>query len=97
MWNFVTGIRIDMYRVRHMSRFFLASAALHLGVLVALGYGSDPHLAEAWRWLLDKQDAQGRWKLENALNGKMWIDIEKKGRPSKWITLRALRALKAVA
>ncbi len=68
-----------------------------LAVLVALGYGGDPRLAEVWRWLLGKQDAQGRWKLENALNGKMWIDIEKRGRPSKWITLRALRVLKAAA
>jgi hypothetical protein len=66
-------------------------------VLVALGYGNDPRLAEVYHWLLSKQDAQGRWKLENSLNGKMWIDIEKKGKPSKWITLRVLRVLKAVA
>jgi hypothetical protein len=25
----------------------------------------------------------------------MWADIEVKGKPSKWITLRALRVLKA--
>ena len=25
----------------------------------------------------------------------MWVDIEKKGQPSKWVTLRALRVLKA--
>lgn len=67
-----------------------------LGVLVALGYGNDPRLAETYRWLLSKQDAQGRWKLENSLNGKMWIDIEKKGKPSKWVTLRALRVIKAM-
>jgi hypothetical protein len=24
----------------------------------------------------------------------MWVDIEKKGRSSKWVTLRALRVLK---
>jgi hypothetical protein len=28
--------------------------------------------------------------------GKMWMDIEKKGKPSKWVTLRALRVLKMV-
>jgi hypothetical protein len=65
-----------------------------LSVLVALGLGTDPRLEEAWDWLLAKQDSQGRWKLENTLNGKMWIDIEQRGRPSKWITLRVLRALK---
>jgi hypothetical protein len=26
----------------------------------------------------------------------MWIDIEQRGKPSKWVTLRALRVLKAV-
>jgi hypothetical protein len=67
-----------------------------LSVLVARGYGRDPRLAEAYQWLLHKQDAQGRWRLENALNGKMWIDIERRGEPSKWITLRALQVVKAI-
>ncbi len=66
-------------------------------VLVELDYGSDPRLANALWLILSKQDAQGRWKLENALNDKMWADIEEKGKPSKWVTLRALRVLKRVA
>lgn len=41
-------------------------------------------------------DAQGRWKLEHAFTGKVWADIERRGQPSKWITLRALRVIKAV-
>jgi hypothetical protein len=67
-----------------------------LSVLVALGHGADPRLDEAWQWLRSKQDSQGRWKLENTLNGKMWIDIEERGRPSKWITLRAMRAMQSM-
>lgn len=63
-------------------------------ILVDLGYSSDPRLAAALQFILSKQDQQGRWKLANSLNGKMWVDIEKKGQPSKWITLRALRVLK---
>jgi hypothetical protein len=66
-------------------------------VLVELGYGDDPRLANALQLILSKQDAQGRWKLENTLNGKMWADIEEKGKPSKWVTLRALRILKRIA
>jgi hypothetical protein len=62
--------------------------------LVDLGYGEDPRLKSAFEWIVGKQDGQGRWKLENSLNGKMWVDIEAKGKPSKWITLRALRTLK---
>jgi len=64
--------------------------------LVALGYGRDPRLQPALNWLLSKQNEQGRWKLENSLNGKMWVDIKSRGKPSKWVTLRALRALKQV-
>lgn len=67
-----------------------------LAVLATLGYGADPRLAEAYHWVLSKQDAQGRWKLENSLNRRMLIDIEKQGKPSKWITLRALRLIKAM-
>ena len=26
----------------------------------------------------------------------MWVDIEQKGKPSKWVTLRALRMLRAL-
>lgn len=66
-------------------------------VLVDLGYGRDPRLANALGFIRSKQDAQGRWKLENSLNGKMWLDLEKKGQPSKWVTLRALCVLKRSA
>jgi hypothetical protein len=65
-------------------------------VLVEAGYGGDPRLANALQFILSKQDDRGRWKLENSLNGKMWADIEEKEKPSKWITLRALRVLKRV-
>jgi hypothetical protein len=63
-------------------------------VLMELGYGEDSRLSNALQLILSKQNAQGRWKLENALSGKMWADIEQKGRPSKWVTLRVLRVLK---
>jgi hypothetical protein len=40
------------------------------------------------------QGDDGRWLLKHTFNGKMWIDIEEKHMPSKWITLRALRVMK---
>lgn len=67
-----------------------------LAVLTTLGYGGDARLEEAYHWLLSKQNSEGCWKLENTLNGKMWIDIEKRGKPSKWVTLRALRVIKGI-
>jgi hypothetical protein len=38
-------------------------------------------------------DDRLRWKLGNTFNGKMLADVETKGQPSKWVTLRALLAL----
>jgi hypothetical protein len=64
-------------------------------VLVDLGYGDDPRLENSIQFILGKQDKQGRWKLENTMN-RMWVEIEKKREPSKWVTLRALRVLKRV-
>ncbi len=38
-------------------------------------------------------DSEMRWAMRNTLNGKMHADVEAKGQPSKWLTLRALRVL----
>ena len=64
--------------------------------LTEAGYGGDPRLKNAVALVLSKQDAQARWAMKHSLNGKMWADIEEKGKPSKWVTLRALRVLKAI-
>ncbi|MBI3761879.1 MAG: nitrogen fixation protein NifH, partial [Chloroflexi bacterium] len=63
--------------------------------LTEAGYGRDPRLKNAIELALSKRDADGRWALKHSLNGKMWADIEVKGKPSKWVTLRAMRVLKA--
>ena len=62
--------------------------------LVDMGYGYDPSLEPAFDWIRGKRNKEGRWALRNTLNGKMWADIEKRGKPSKWVTLRALRVMK---
>ena len=54
----------------------------------------DPRLEDALLILLRKRGADGKWLLEFSFNGKMNVQIEKKGRPSKWITLRAMKVLK---
>ena len=50
-------------------------------------------LAKPLQVIHDKRTADGVWLLERTLNGKMWSDVEVKGQPSKWITLRALLVL----
>jgi hypothetical protein len=53
----------------------------------------DQRMDEAMNLLKGKQMADGRWELQNSYNGKLIVDIEKKGEPSKWITLKALGVL----
>jgi len=74
---------------------YVTDVLQNLEVLAALGHGQDERLAAALDMVEGKQDAQGRWKLEYGYNGKTWVDVEHKGRPSKWVTLRVLRVLKA--
>jgi hypothetical protein len=64
--------------------------------LVALGYGSDPRLANAIELIRKKQDDQGRWLLEYDYTGKTWVNFGMKKQANKWVTLRALRVLKKV-
>jgi hypothetical protein len=63
--------------------------------LVNLGYGGDPRLANVLALIREKQDATGRWLLEYDYTGKTWVDFGPKKRPNKWVTLRALKVLKA--
>ena len=64
-----------------------------LGILTQLGY-KDERMQEAIDMLISKQDDWGRWNLENTFNGRFQVNIEQKGKPSKWITLKALKVLK---
>jgi len=65
-----------------------------LGILSRLGF-RDERMRGAVELVRRKQDERGRWVLGQSWNGKMLVDIEQKGRPSKWITLNAIRALGA--
>jgi hypothetical protein len=64
-----------------------------LGILTSLGY-KDKRLQEAVDLVVSKQDKHGRWIMESTFNGRFQTNIEQKGKPSKWITLRALKVLK---
>ncbi|HEY1296869.1 MAG TPA: hypothetical protein VGJ60_27645 [Chloroflexota bacterium] len=66
----------------------------NLEVLSELGYADDSRVQPALEWLLSKQDPHGRWINEYAYNHKTWINVDRQGAPSKWVTLRACRAVK---
>jgi len=54
----------------------------------------DARMNDAISILKSKQNKEKRWNLENSYNGKMLVDIEEKGNPSRWITYKALKILK---
>jgi len=59
------------------------------------GAAPDERAAEAVELVASKRDADGRWPLEARYPGVMPVEIDEgEGRPSRWITLRALRVLR---
>jgi hypothetical protein len=77
--------------------FYVTDLLQNVEALVALGYGDDPRLSNALTLIREKQDDAGRWALEYDYAGKTWVDFGKKKQPNKWVTLRALKVLKAAA
>lgn len=73
---------------------YITDVLQNLEVLNTLDYGGDPRLQKGINLLLSKQEKDGRWLMNYSYNGKTWVDIEEKHKPSKWVTLRALRVLK---
>ena len=72
----------------------------HYNVLRGLEYfaraGSprDSRLQDAIDLLQAQRLEDGRWPLQYKFSGKVFFDMEKVGKPSRWVTLRALRVLR---
>ncbi len=64
-----------------------------LAALMGAGEGRRPEYEPAIAAVEGAADDQMRWKMRNSFNGKMLADVEAKGQPSKWLTLRALQVL----
>ncbi len=66
-----------------------------LDYLRRAGIAPDERVAEAIDLVASKRDRNGRWPLETRYPGPMPVEIDEgEGRPSRWITLRALRVLR---
>ncbi len=77
--------------------FYVTDILQILEALINLGVGNDPRLEHAIQILIDKQDDLGRWPLEYDYAGKTWVDFGAKKTANKWVTLRALRVIQALA
>jgi squalene cyclase len=67
-----------------------------LSVVTKLGYAEDPRIDDALQVIMNKRLSTGEWPVERNYAGTMYGIIERKGKPSKWMTLEALRVLKRV-
>ncbi len=74
---------------------YVADVLQNLEVLAELGHARDPRLANAIELVLSKQDELARWKNEYPYARTTWVPFEPTRSPSKWVTLRACRVLKA--
>jgi hypothetical protein len=72
---------------------YVADVLQNVEVLCELGHGTDPRLEGAIAWILAQQDDQGRFRNRYAYNGKTWVDFERQGSVSKFVTLRVARVL----
>ncbi|HYM21821.1 MAG TPA: hypothetical protein VEU08_01375 [Vicinamibacterales bacterium] len=53
----------------------------------------DPRLAESVEIVRRKRRPDGRWFLENVHKGRSFFEMERRGMPSRWNKLRAMRVL----
>ncbi len=83
---------INPYRWRHQvlrGLDYFRSAAL------LTGSDRDPRLTKAIEYVRSRQNDDGTWNLDWSPSGRVWFEIDDgEGKPSRWITLKALRVLK---
>lgn len=72
-------------------RYDVLRALDHFWAVGALG---DERLSDALGVIESKRGRDGRWKVTAPHPGKVWFELEPRGGPSRWNTLRALRVLR---
>jgi len=65
-----------------------------LDIVTKLGCVDDERLADAVKVLVQRRRADGSWVLGSSPVGRMHVNLELVGKPSKWVTLIALKVLK---
>ena len=87
-------IRAEFTRLHHPARWHFD--VLHgLDVLRAAQIPWDPRLEDALRVIESRRRRDGRWVATSQYPGQTHIAYPHAGSPSRWVTLRALRVLRA--
>lgn len=64
-----------------------------LAALADAGVTRRPELEPALALLVHRADGRSRWKLDRGLDGPTWIERERTGELSRWVTIKALGTL----
>ncbi|HTY47162.1 MAG TPA: hypothetical protein VMB46_05805 [Methanomassiliicoccales archaeon] len=64
--------------------------------LVAKAGRWDTRTSEAFDIVMGKRGEKGRWSMERSFNGRFLVPMERRGRESKWLTLKALELARTV-
>jgi len=86
-------IRPDFARLVYPYRWHY-SLLRGLEYFARAGAPRDVRLQDAMTWLYERRRSDGLWSLEHKYAAKVFFDMERVGKPSRWVTLRALRVLK---
>jgi hypothetical protein len=95
-----TGSPADerMLTLIHPARWFhtvLRGLDYFRAAALVTGGRPDPRLAEGIGYLRSRRLEDGRWPLDHVLPGRTWFALDEgPGKPSRWITLQALRVLR---
>ncbi len=93
------------FRIHYPNHYYY-DVLVGLRMLTRLGYANDRRMSAAFRWLLRKRRADGRWPLEAVhpdldpdrggyeMRGPVYSTwLERAGAPSRWATVEALSVL----
>jgi hypothetical protein len=62
---------------------------------VLTGAAPDPRLGDAVDYVRSRRREDGTWPLDRLIAGRTWFALDDgEGRPSRWVTLRAMRVLR---
>jgi hypothetical protein len=105
---FKEGRRYEPWFRLHYPNHYYYDILVGLDVLTQLGFAADRRLRPALKILTDKRLRNGTWQIDRAhpdvlgpkaaqyQKGVKPLLVEQPGKPSKWLTLKALRVLKRV-
>lgn len=90
-----SGPRHRLWERLNFPLFYQADVLFTLRALADLGRLNDkPTFRLATEWLEARRRDDGRWNGASPYGSRMWTQLEKRRRPSKWITWQALYVIK---